>query len=106
MPDAPSVFVDIDTQRDFLEPTGALYVPGSTEIVPRLAKLTRFARDHQDPGPGHGLRPRARRRGTEDVPAPLHDRHAAGRNASRRQPGPEPSSSTTRLACPRRSPLT
>jgi nicotinamidase/pyrazinamidase len=38
------VFVDIDTQRDFLEPTGALYVPGSTEILPKLQRLTQFAR--------------------------------------------------------------
>jgi nicotinamidase/pyrazinamidase len=42
----PLVFVDIDTQRDFLEPTGALYVPGSAEILPNLARLTRFARTH------------------------------------------------------------
>ncbi len=49
MLDGPMVFVDIDTQRDFLEPTGALFVPGSTEIIPRLARLTRFARDHEIP---------------------------------------------------------
>jgi nicotinamidase/pyrazinamidase len=42
----PLLFVDIDTQRDFLEPSGALYVPGSTEIVPNLARLTEFARTH------------------------------------------------------------
>jgi len=47
MLDSPMVFVDIDTQRDFLEPTGALFVPGSTEIIPHLARLTRFARDHE-----------------------------------------------------------
>jgi nicotinamidase/pyrazinamidase len=39
----PLVFVDIDTQRDFIEPTGALYVPGAIEIIPRLARLTQFA---------------------------------------------------------------
>ena len=37
------VFVDIDTQRDFLEPSGSLYVPGSREILPNLDRLTRFA---------------------------------------------------------------
>jgi nicotinamidase/pyrazinamidase len=42
----PQVFVDIDTQRDFLDPSGALYVPGSTEIIPNLRRLTRFAIDH------------------------------------------------------------
>ncbi len=49
MLEGPQVFVDIDTQRDFLEPTGALFVPGSTAIVPRLARLTRFARDQAIP---------------------------------------------------------
>jgi len=49
MLEGPQVFVDIDTQRDFLEPTGALFVPGSTAIVPRLARLTRFARDQRIP---------------------------------------------------------
>jgi nicotinamidase/pyrazinamidase len=40
------VFVDVDTQRDFLNPDGALYVPGSEEIKPNLKKLTQFARDN------------------------------------------------------------
>ena len=43
MPAGPMVFVDIDTQRDFLEESGALYVPGSREIVANLARLTRLA---------------------------------------------------------------
>jgi nicotinamidase/pyrazinamidase len=38
-----TVFFDVDTQLDFLYPAGALYVPGAEEIVPVLAKLTRFA---------------------------------------------------------------
>ena len=40
----PVVFVDIDTQRDFLEPTGALFVPGSEAILGRLRMLTESAR--------------------------------------------------------------
>src|SRR3954467_8836544 len=40
----PLVFVDIDTQRDFLEPTGALFIPGSGAILASLARLTAFAR--------------------------------------------------------------
>ncbi len=40
----PLVFVDIDTQRDFLEPSGALYVPDSEAIVANLRRLTEFAR--------------------------------------------------------------
>jgi nicotinamidase/pyrazinamidase len=46
---APLVFVDVDTQRDFLEPDGALYVAGSAAIVPNLGRLTRFARTHAIP---------------------------------------------------------
>jgi nicotinamidase/pyrazinamidase len=37
------VFVDIDTQRDFLEPTGALYISGSDAIIPNLRRLTEYA---------------------------------------------------------------
>jgi nicotinamidase/pyrazinamidase len=44
MLDGPLVFVDIDTQRDFLEPSGALFVPGSEAILANLARLTAFAR--------------------------------------------------------------
>jgi nicotinamidase/pyrazinamidase len=39
----PLVFVDIDTQRDFLEESGALYVPGSRSILPNLDRLSRMA---------------------------------------------------------------
>jgi nicotinamidase/pyrazinamidase len=49
MLDGPLVFVDIDTQRDFLEPSGALFVAGSEEIIPNLARLTGFARTHAIP---------------------------------------------------------
>ncbi len=49
MLDGPLIFIDIDTQRDFLEPTGSLYVPGSTDIVPNLSRLTAFARAHLIP---------------------------------------------------------
>lgn len=49
MLEGPQVFVDIDTQRDFLEATGALFVSGSRAIIPNLARLTRFARDQKIP---------------------------------------------------------
>ena len=37
------VFVDVDTQVDFLFPAGALYVPGAEQIVPAIEQLNRFA---------------------------------------------------------------
>ncbi|MFZ0591924.1 MAG: isochorismatase family cysteine hydrolase [Bryobacteraceae bacterium] len=38
-----TVFVDVDTQLDFLCPAGALYSPGAEKIVSNLARLTRHA---------------------------------------------------------------
>jgi nicotinamidase/pyrazinamidase len=49
MLEGPLVFLDIDTQHDFLDPGGALYVPGSVDILPNLRRLTDFAIDHQIP---------------------------------------------------------
>ena len=43
MIDPPLVFVDVDTQRDFLDPGGALFIAGSQAIRPNLARLTEFA---------------------------------------------------------------
>ena len=39
------IFWDVDTQVDFLDPQGKLYVPGSERIVPKLEALTRCAGD-------------------------------------------------------------
>jgi nicotinamidase/pyrazinamidase len=54
-----TLFWDVDTQVDFMEPGGALSVPGAEEIVENLGRLTRHARrmglrragsvDHHDP---------------------------------------------------------
>ncbi len=38
-----TVFIDIDSQLDFLYPAGALYVPHAERIVPAIARLNRFA---------------------------------------------------------------
>jgi nicotinate phosphoribosyltransferase len=43
------VFLDVDTQVDFMAPTGALYVPGAVEIAPHLAALANFAREYRIP---------------------------------------------------------
>lgn len=40
---ADLVFWDVDTQLDFIDPHGKLYVPGSEAIVPTLALLTAWA---------------------------------------------------------------
>jgi nicotinamidase/pyrazinamidase len=37
-------FFDIDTQRDFMLPGGALYVPGAEKLVPKLRRLVDCAR--------------------------------------------------------------
>ena len=44
-----TVFVDVDTQLDFLYPAGALYVPGAEGIVPAIERLNRYAAAHQIP---------------------------------------------------------
>jgi nicotinamidase/pyrazinamidase len=49
MLEGPLVFVDVDTQRDFLDRDGALFISGSEAIRPNLARLTRFARDRGIP---------------------------------------------------------
>ena len=38
--------MDVDTQRDFMLPDGALYVPGAERIIPKLRRLFDFARKH------------------------------------------------------------
>lgn len=45
----PWLFVDVDTQVDFMLPSGQLYVPGAEEIVPNLAKLMTWARENDIP---------------------------------------------------------
>jgi nicotinamidase/pyrazinamidase len=44
-----TVFFDIDTQVDFLFPSGALYAPGAAKIIPAIAKLNRYAAAHGIP---------------------------------------------------------
>jgi nicotinamidase/pyrazinamidase len=44
-----TAFFDVDTQLDFLFPSGALYVPGAEELAPALAELTKFASENQIP---------------------------------------------------------
>lgn len=41
-----TVFVDVDTQLDFLYPAGALYVPGAESLVPLIERLNHHAAAH------------------------------------------------------------
>jgi len=43
------VFLDVDTQVDFMLPTGNLYVPHAEEIIPNLKRLMMWARAHEIP---------------------------------------------------------
>lgn len=49
MPRYPMVFVDVDTQADFMLPGGRLYVPGAEKLIPTLARLRDFAEQHGVP---------------------------------------------------------
>jgi nicotinamidase/pyrazinamidase len=44
-----TVFVDVDTQVDFLYPAGALHVPGSEHLQPVIARLNHYAAAHSIP---------------------------------------------------------
>ena len=46
---AEMIFVDVDTQVDFMLPTGKLYVPWAEQLIPNLAKLMTWAREHNIP---------------------------------------------------------
>ena len=41
-----ALFIDVDTQLDFLYPAGALYVPGAERLLPALAHLSHYAARH------------------------------------------------------------
>ena len=42
-----TVFVDIDTQFDFMNPNGALYVPDAEDIIDNIKKLFDYAKEHK-----------------------------------------------------------
>lgn len=48
-PNPLTLFFDIDTQFDFLLPSGALYVPRAERIIPAVAALNRFAAGRRIP---------------------------------------------------------
>ena len=42
-----TVFVDIDTQFDFMDPRGNLYVSGAEDIIHNIKKLFDYAKEHK-----------------------------------------------------------
>jgi nicotinamidase/pyrazinamidase len=44
-----TLFWDVDTQHDFMDPDGALSVPDAPDLAPNLERLTRFAVEHGVP---------------------------------------------------------
>lgn len=40
-----TIFWEVDTQRDFMLPGGALYVPGAEKLIPNLERLAEAARE-------------------------------------------------------------
>ena len=49
MTDHPVVFLDVDTQRDFLAGDGALPVPGGEALIPAIQRLVAYAFSHGVP---------------------------------------------------------
>ena len=43
------VFMDVDTQKDFMDPKGALYVPGAVSLVKILKSITSLADGYRIP---------------------------------------------------------
>ena len=42
------IHYDVDTQNDFMNPSGALYVPDAESIKPNLKKLTDHAKKNKE----------------------------------------------------------
>lgn len=41
-----TIFWDVDTQFDFMQPDGKLYIPGAEEIIDRISEVRKFALDN------------------------------------------------------------
>ncbi len=46
-----TIFVDIDTQFDFMNPRGNLYVPDAGGIIDNIKKLFDYAKEHKVKNP-------------------------------------------------------
>lgn len=92
------LFVDVDTQVDFVLPDGKLYVPGAERLIPQWTRLVQFAQKHNIPiissadahapddvefqqFPPHCVRGTA---GQQKIPATLLPRHGVIPNEPRK----------------------
>lgn len=68
------LFFDVDTQIDFIETSGALYVPGAETLKPRFRQLIRYARINHIPvwGSVDAHRPEDAELKRNDGPFPDH----------------------------------
>jgi len=41
-----TIFLDTDTQYDFMNPAGRLYIPGAEEMIPAVSQIRCFAAEH------------------------------------------------------------
>ena len=78
------VFWEVDAQRDFMLPGGALYVPGAEKTLPNLKRLVDAARDGRVFLVSSACQHRARRSRVQDFRPALHSRHARRGNRQRR----------------------
>lgn len=86
-----TVFVDVDTQVDFVEPDGALYVPGAERLKPAFARLLAAAN-----GSGRPIVASADAHPPNDPEFATFPPHClAGSEGQKRVPETEPASART-----------
>ena len=86
---APSnlFFWEVDTQADFMLPTGKLYVPGAERLLPNIRRLTEAARQGRVFLRLPWLLPHQGRSRIQNLSPPLHQRHPRLRLCSRSPDG-------------------
>lgn len=77
------LFWDVDTQKDFLLPSGLLYVSGAEKIIATLHELTVWAGAQEVPIISSGMRPPARRSRLRDLRRSLHGRNTRSTKGTR-----------------------
>ncbi len=78
-----TIFVDVDTQVDFLYPAGSLYVPGAEKLIPTIAALNRHAASR-----GHLVVSTMDAQSENDTEFRLWPPHCVAGTAGQLKPGP------------------